>query len=172
MVLTQGVLSEECVRVVVHRPAKGVQGSGEGVAAVRCQGWMVKGGVDWSRLVDWSPVWGSYGGEGGIRGRQGRSEGDWGDVRSPVATQDVVDVEGCWMHRLHRGGRVQRQVHTHGGGAGVLVLHDGRWPLLNGREGGREVAFLSTLVASRNCWSGRDIPTINFLELIKTPASQ
>ena len=107
--LTQGVVAEQGVRVVVHRPREGVQRAPEAAGSVgggqRGGGVVREGGVDRRGLVHRGPVGGHEAGEGGVGGRQrGRGGG-----RGGPATQDVLDVERRRVRWLQqRRGRVQR----------------------------------------------------------------
>lgn len=103
----QGVVAEQGVRVVVHRPREGVQGRPEAAGRVgggqRGGGVVREGGVERRGLVHGGPVGGHEAGEGGVGGRQrGRGGG-----RAGPAAQDVVDVEGRRVRGLQqRRGRI------------------------------------------------------------------
>lgn len=123
--LTQGVVAEQGVRVVVHRPREGVQRAPEAAGSVgggqRGSGVVREGGVDRRGLVHRGPVGGHEAGEGGVGGRQRGGGGG----RSGPAAQDVLDVERRRVRRLQqRRGRVQRHPHgTRRRRPGVWVLH-------------------------------------------------
>lgn len=120
------------MRVVVHRPRKGVQRAPEAAGSVgggqRGGGVVREGGVDRRGLVHRGPVRGHEAGEGGVGGRQ---RGGGGGRGGPAA-QDVLDVERRRVRGLQqRRGRVQR--HPHGARRrrpGVRVLHGSAalWP--------------------------------------------
>lgn len=120
----QGVVADQGVRVVIHRPREGVQRAPEAAGSVgggqRGSGVVREGGVDRRGLVHRGPVGGHEAGEGGVGGRQrGRGGG-----RGGPATQNVLDVERRRVRRLQqRRGRVQRHPHGASRGTGVRVLH-------------------------------------------------